>query len=173
MNRQEKEQVIASLKQEFATSQAAFLVAYQGLDVVEMSDLRHALRQKGGSCKVAKVTLMRRGIEEVPSAKQLEPFVKEQVALVFAHDEPVSIAKVLYDFSKDHEKLQLVAGCLESQLLDKKAISTLATLPSKEVLLGQVCGLVQAPASGIAHSINAIMRQLMVAITKVAEKQAN
>lgn len=173
MNRQEKEQVIDSLKHDFASSPAAFVIAYQGLDVSELTHLRHALREKGGSCKIAKVTLIRRGIEEVPSAKSLEPYVKDQVALVFAHKEPVSVAKVLYDFSKEHEKLKLVAGCVESQLLDKKAISTLATLPSKEVMLGQICGLVQAPASGIASSLNAVMRQLMVAITKVAEKQEN
>ncbi|MGE0010000.1 MAG: 50S ribosomal protein L10 [Candidatus Babeliales bacterium] len=173
MNRQEKEQVISTLKHDFNDSQAAFLVSYQGLDVVQMSNLRHALREKGGTCKVAKVTLMRRGIEQVPEVAQLEPFVKDQVALVFAHNEPASIAKVLLNFAKDNEKLQLVAGCYESQLLDAKAIKALATLPSKEVLLGQVCGLLQAPATGIACSMNAVMRQLLVAITKVAEKQAN
>lgn len=173
MNRQEKEQVIASLKQDFADSQAAFLVSYQGLDVTQMSNLRNALREKNGSCKVAKVTLMRRGIEQVPAVMQLEPFVKEQIALVFAHGEPVSIAKVLFDFSKEHDKLLLVAGCFESQLLDAKAISALAKLPSREVLLGQVCGLLQAPASGIAYTMNAVMSQLLVAINKVAEKQAN
>lgn len=172
MNRQDKEQIVASLKQDFADSQAAFLVSYKGLDVTELGTLRHALREKGGSCKVAKVTLMRRGIEQVPQVTQLEPFVKEQVALVFAHAEPVSVAKVLFEFSKEHEKLKLVAGCLESQLLDAQGILALATLPPKEVLLGQVCGLLQAPATGIACTMNAVMRQLMVAITKVAEKQA-
>lgn len=173
MNRQEKEQIISSLKHDFNNSQAAFLVSYQGLDVVQMSNLRHALREKNGSCKVAKVTLMRRGIEEAPQVAKLEPFVKEQIALVFAHNEPVSVAKVLLDFSKSHDKLQLVAGCYEEQLLDAKAISALATMPSKEALLGQVCGLLQAPASGIACSMNAVIRQLLVAINKVAEKQAN
>lgn len=172
MNRQNKDKIIATLKQGFSESPASFLVGYKGLDVTEMSSLRHALRAKGGACKVAKVTLIRRGINEVPAVQGLEPFVKEQVALVFAQQEPASVAKILYDFAKEHEKLQLIAGCLEEQLLDKQAISVLAKLPSKEVLLAQVCGSLQAPARGLACTMNMVIKKLMTAIKEVAEKQA-
>lgn len=172
MNRQKKDQVVATLKQDLVESPASFLVGYKGLDVAQMNDLRHALRAQGGACRVAKVTLIRRGIDEVPAVQGLGPFVKKQIALVFARQEPVSVAKVLHAFAKENEKFELIAGCLDTQLLDKWAISALATLPSREVLLGQVCGLVQGPATGLACTMTMVIKQLMVVVKKVAEKQA-
>src|SRR5580698_3870453 len=105
MNRQEKEQVIKSLKNEFAESQASFLVGYKGLTVAQVQALRRKLRSQGGEFKVVKARLMKRAAEGVVGAQELEPYFKNQVALVFVNKEVAPIAKTLVDFSKENTAL--------------------------------------------------------------------
>ncbi|MEX0672291.1 MAG: 50S ribosomal protein L10 [Candidatus Babeliales bacterium] len=159
MNRQEKESVISHLRQSFQDSSAAFLVQYQGLTVDSMQALRKGLRENKGELQVAKARLMRRAAEGLPGAQDMLPLFKNQVGLVFAYGEFPAIAKVLYDFTKDHKALMLVGGTVESQLLNVDSIKALAMLPSRNVLLAQLCGTLQAPISTVARLIKQIAEQ--------------
>lgn len=155
MNRQEKEQVIKSLREDFTSSQAAFVVGYKGLTVQDLSGLRTQLRNQGGSLKVAKVNLMKLAIDNTEEqAGALTPLLDGQIAMVFAKDEPVGVAKALRDFSKKKEALQILAGFFEQRLLDVKQVNALASLPSREVLLAQLCGVLQATAASLARALN-------------------
>ncbi len=167
MNREQKEAVVQSLKEDFTSKPASFLVGYKGLTVAQMQNLRNELRQKGGTFKVAKARLMKRAADGVEGADTLISFFKEQVALVFADQEPPAVAKVLKDFSKQHDALQLVAGVFEQKLLDKEAIMRIALLPSREVLLGQICGSLKAPISGLVRVLNTLLMKPLWALKQI------
>ena len=80
------------------------------------------------------------------------------------------MAKALNDFSKKNESLGLIAGCMDAQLLDKTAIVRIASLPSKEVLLAQLCGTLNAPLTSLVCGLNSMMTKLLIALKEV-EKQ--
>jgi len=173
MNRQEKEQVIESLKSGFQDSSASFLVNYKGLSVAQMADLRAKLREQGGSLRVAKVTLIKRAVGDVPGVSDLDSLLGEQVALVFAQNEPPAVAKVICDFAGEVEQLKVVGGSYESSLLTDEAVKTFAKLPPREVLLAQVCGALQAPISQLAFIASALLKKPLVALKQVENKKSS
>lgn len=174
MNRQQKSELIDFLKQGFADAPAAFLVGYKGISVAKIQTLRKKLRQNDASFKVAKNRLARRAVAELDGVQDLSGLMKEQLAIVFAHKDPSAVAKILHEFSKEHQALALVGGCVERKVVNKDGVVVLASLPSREVLLGHLAGTLQAPISTYARLLNAILARLAYALQAVAEeKQKN
>ncbi len=159
MNRQEKELIIKDLKDSFSASPASFLVGYKGLTVAEVQTLRRKLREQGGVFKVTKARLMKRAAEGVAGAQELSPYFKEQIAVVFARKEITPIAKTLVDFAKENKGLSVVVGSAEHEFLDSSAIKFMASLPSREVLLAQLCGVLMAPVASLARVVNSIKEE--------------
>ncbi len=172
MNRQEKIELVEFLKGAMQNSQASFLVEYKGLDVADMVSLRKKLREEGGRFKVAKITLIRRAIDEIPELEGLRDLLHDQIALVFSQNEPPVIAKVLHTFAKKHEALQIKGGYFESQVLSVEAVKELATLPSREELLAYVCGTIQAPATQLIYAIQRIMMQFVWVLEQIQKKRS-
>lgn len=172
MNRQQKEQVIELLKDNFNKSAASFVVNYQGLTVDKMQTLRNELRSQGGTLKVTKARLMKRAVDGMQDVEALTPYLEQQVGVVFASQEAPTVAKVLSDFAKDNEALQVVVGCLDAQLLDQASVARIASLPSKEVLLAQVCGTMKAPIAGLANVLNILVVRLLWTLKQVQEKKS-
>ena len=151
MNRQEKAELVRLLKQDFNESNALFWVNYQGLSVNQLQSLRTDLRKQSGKLKIAKVRIVRRALNELSyDAQELLPQLRDQLGIVFSTGEPNAVARVLYDFSKQNEALQLVVGRFENKILDNAGIRFLATLPSREVLLARLCGTLLAPITNLA-----------------------
>jgi len=171
MNRQQKTSVIEELQKDFTQSEASFLVNYKGLTVDQMQSLRSKLREKGGSFKVAKARLMKRAVDGVSGVQELAPHFKEQVALVFAPAETPAVAKVLRDVAKSNEHLEMLMGFVESQVLDKTAVERIASLPSKEVLLAQLCGSLNAPVGSLSRILNMLIIRLLFVLKQVGEKK--
>lgn len=171
MNRREKATAIDTLKGGFNQSNAAFLIGFQGLSVSDLQSLRKDLRAQGGQFKVSKARLMKIAAQGIPEAEVMLPFFKDQVGVVFADRDVASIAKVLKDFAKEHEKLVIVAGSLDQRLLDKIGVERIASLPSKEVLLGQLCGTLIAPVRGLAVALNMMQCKLLWTLKQIEEKK--
>jgi len=150
MNRQEKAELVESLKQDFSESSALFWVNYQGLSVNQLQVLRSDLRKENGKLKIAKVRIVKRALNEIPDTQELLLQIKDQLGVVISAGEANAVAKVLYNFSKENEALKIVVGRFESKLLDKEGIKFLATLPSREVLLARLCGTLLAPITNLA-----------------------
>jgi large subunit ribosomal protein L10 len=150
MNRQEKTELIELLKQDFNESKALFWINYQGLSVNQLQKLRADLRKENGKLKVAKVRIIKRALGDIPMSEELLPQLRDQLGVVFSIGEPNAVAKVLYNFSKKNEALQLVIGHFDKKILDKNEIKFLATLPSREALLARVCGTLIAPITKLA-----------------------
>jgi large subunit ribosomal protein L10 len=172
MNRQQKELVVELFQKDFLANKGTFFVNYSGLTVPQMQQLRRQLREKGGALKIAKMRLVKRALADVDGVDVLVSHCKNQLGVVFAYDaaEISGVAKTLSDFSKKNEALGLVAGCVDAQLLDKTAIVRIASLPSKEVLLAQLCGTLNAPLTSLVCGLNSMLVKLLVALKEI-EKQ--
>ena len=156
MNRPEKQLVIESLKNDFMQSQASFLIGIQGMTVSQIQLLRKGLSQQGGTMKLAKNTLMKLATRDIPGVQKLEPYFKEQVGVIFVQKESPAVAKVLYNTAKENELLKLVAGYVDDRVIDKKTIIALASLPSREVLIARLCGVLQAPIACLANVLKQV-----------------
>lgn len=172
MNRQEKEHIVESLKNDFAANQTAFVVNYQGMGVAQVSSLRKELRDKGGTFKVAKVTLIKRAIHDLPFSEGLSPFLKDQVGIVFADKESPAVAKVLYNFSKKNQKLNVLAGRMDSTILNKDSVIVLASLPSREILLAKVCGALNSPIVGLVGTLHSMLVKLLLVLKAIEQKKS-
>lgn len=172
MNRQEKEQVVQALRQDFQESSASFLVNYRGLSVAQFQQLRKGVRAQNGNVRVAKARLMKLASDDIVGAQELSPFFHDQVAVVFVKGEAPAIAKVLKDFAKENEALDLVAGYLDSTLLDAQAINAIASLPSREQLLAQLCGTLQAPIAQFARVLHTLVAQPVRVLKRIEEQKS-
>ena len=156
MKKHQKQATIENLETKFSSSKAAFLVNYQGMTVSQMKNLRFALDDKGGSLKVAKNRLARLALKDLSGCQGLDSLLVGQLAYVFAEGDMTSVAKVLSDFAKGNDKLKIVAGCSEAKVYDAKSVRAIAALPSREILLSQLCGVLSAPVIQFALAIKAV-----------------
>ncbi|NDD55416.1 50S ribosomal protein L10 [bacterium] len=123
---------------------------------------------------MTKASLMRIAAQDIPGSDTFAENFKNQVGLVFANDDVSAVAKQLVNFAKDHESLKVVAGFYEARMISQQELTFLATLPSKEVLLGTLAGTLQAPISGLARALQAHIAKLAYALKAVEEqKQQN
>jgi len=171
LNKQQKEQVVEGLRNNLMHSQASFLVGYKGLTVSQMESLRSELRKQGGKLQIAKARLMKRAAEGLEGAQDIVNQFKDQVGIVFTSEEPPAIAKILNQFAKGNEALELKAGFLDAQVLDRQGILRIAALPPKEVLLAQICGTIQAPASGLTRVVHTSVVRVLWLLQEVQKKK--
>jgi large subunit ribosomal protein L10 len=169
MNRQQKADVIATLKGNFEQSSASFIVGFQGLTVAQLQKLRGNLRKNGGSLKVTKARLMKRAAEGIQGAETLVPHFKNQIGIVFTSGETPAVAKVLHDFSKENQALTVIAGYLDAEFLDSNSVVRIASLPSREVLLAQVCGTIKAPLANSVNVLNVLVLRLLWTLKQVGD----
>jgi len=171
MNRQQKEVVIDTLRKDFSHSGALYLIGFRGVTVEQLYNLRKEVRKHHGHVKVAKVRLVKRAIEGIPGTDELMPLLKDQVALVFADQESPEVAKAIYDISKNNEKIIVVGGFAASKVLMADTVKRIALLPSREVLLGQLSGIIQAPIAEFMMLLEMIPQQFVFALKQVEEKK--
>ena len=171
MDRAQKAEAIESLKGVLADSGAVVVTHYMGLTVAEMTDLRGRLRKEGATFKVVKNTLAQKALAGV-AGEAGDALFKGPVGIAFGPD-PVSAAKVVTQYAKDNDKFTVVGGILgQTTVLDLKAVSSLATLPSLDQIRAKLAGLVQAPATKIAGILQAPAGQLARVIGAYANKDA-
>ena len=154
LNRNEKQTVVADVAAQVARSQTLALAEYRGLTVEHLNVLRKQARDKGVYLHVLKNTLARRAVAGTPFEVASDAMVGP---LIYGFSEDaVAAAKVISDFAKGNDKLVVKAGAYAGKVLDAKGIASLASIPSKEVLLAQLLGLMQSPISRIARVLAAI-----------------
>ncbi|MES3013348.1 MAG: 50S ribosomal protein L10 [Pseudomonadota bacterium] len=157
LNRNEKEAVVAEVAAQVGKSQTLALAEYRGLTVEHLNALRKQARDKGVYLHVLKNTLARRAVAgtpfEVAAGSMAGPLIYG-----FSED-AVAAAKVIADFAKGNDKLVVKAGAYAGKALDADGVKALAAIPSKEVLLAQLLGLMQSPVSRIARVLAALAEQ--------------
>jgi large subunit ribosomal protein L10 len=150
-----KKQVVAEIADKFRASKATVIVDYRGLNVAEMTELRKQLREAGVEFKVYKNTLTRRALAEV-GLEGLDEVFTGPNAIAFSNEDVVAPAKILSEFAKTHEALEIKGGVIEGNIASKEEIDALAKLPSREGLLSMLLSVLQAPIRNFALAIKAV-----------------
>ena len=152
MNRDDKTAAIASMNSRLRTASLAVMTEYRGLTVAQMNRLRRELKQVGAVYQVTKNTLTRRALKDT-AFERLGELLRGPTGMVTTADDPVAVAKVLVRFAEQHDKLKITGGVLEGAVLPAASVGDLAKLPSREVLMAQLLGLMQAPAAQLLRTI--------------------
>ena len=128
------------------------VAGYYGMTVAQMTEFRKRVKEAGGSVKVAKNRLAKLALKDT-DAVGISDLLKGQTCLAYS-DDPITAAKVAVDFAKTNDKFEIVGGAMGDTVLDVNGIKALAALPSLDELRAKIVGLIQAPATKIARTIN-------------------
>ncbi len=163
MKREKKIELVDALATQLATSPNLYLTDFTGIAVKPMTELRRKLREAGSEYVVVKNTLALR-VFEAANVADLEELFRGPTGIVFAGSDPVTAAKVLNEFQKEHEKLGVKAGIIEGRRMTGAEVAYLASLPPREVLLGQLAGALQAPLQGFVGALTSLLYQFAGAL---------
>ena len=152
MRIEEKQQIVEDLRDRFSKSAIIVLTDYKGLDVATMNELRRRLRAEEIEYRVVKNTMLIRASAD-NDGDLIKDFFKGPSAVALGYDDPTTPAKVLVQFAKDHEQLEIKVGVMSGKVLDPTAIKALAKLPSREVLLGQLLSALNAVPTSFVRTL--------------------
>jgi len=170
MNREQKSAAIAEIAGQIDESEAIFAVDYRGITVAEVAELRAKLREADATFKVVKNSLTERAADQA-GAEQLKDFLSGPTALTFVRGDVATAAKAVADYARLTQLLPFKGGLMDGTPLDVEQIRSLSRLPTREVLYGQLVGVVASPIGGLVRSLNALLGGLAVALGQVREKK--
>lgn len=169
--RAEKQIILDELLARINASPFVIVTNYTGMTVTQFTTLRKRLRDVGAECHVSKNTHVKRVIKDAELPDELGGSLQGQTAIVTGQQDVCAAAKVLKTFASESNKLELKAGALDGAYLDAAGISALAELPSREVLLAQLLGLLQTPATQLARVLNEPAASLARVLQAKADKE--
>src|SRR6202161_4753076 len=170
MNRDQKAVAIAEIATQIDESQAIFAVDYRGITVAQIAELRAKLRESDATFKVVKNSLTERAADQV-GAESLKDYLSGPTALTFVRGDVATAAKTVADYARATQLLPFKGGLMEGATLDIDQIRTLSRLPSREVLYGQLVGVVASPIGGLVRSLGGLIGGLAVALGQVNAKK--
>ena len=153
-----KQPVVDEIKAMLDGAVGAVVVDYRGLTVEQDTKLRKQLREAGVSYKVYKNTMIRFAAKGT-AFEALEPNLEGPTALAVSKEDATAPARILAEFAKKADKLEIKAGVVEGTYYDQKGMQVIATIPSREVLLGKLLGSIQSPITNFARVLNQIAEQ--------------
>ena len=170
MRWEEKSGVVESVQQDLARATVAVLAQYRGLTAAELDRLRKAVRQADGRCRVSKNTLTRRAATGSRFEK-LTPHLHGPSAVILGFRDPVAIAKLAVRLADELPKLEIKCAVLDGEVLPLSEVKALAALPSRPVLMAQLLGLLQAPASQLLRTLNEPAARLARLVDAIGKRQ--
>ncbi|MDJ0554978.1 MAG: 50S ribosomal protein L10 [Microcoleaceae cyanobacterium MO_207.B10] len=165
--KQQKQEMLADIKQSLSETQLTLVIDYKGLSVAEITDLRRRLIPTGTACTVAKNTLMGLAVKEDSNWQPMEQLLAGSNAFLFLKDDLGSAIKAYQEFQKATKKTEFKGGVMEGRLLTEADVKAIADLPSKEELIAQVAGAINSIATKVAVGLNAVPTQLATGINEV------
>ena len=150
-----KQPVVNEISEKIKDAQAVVLVDHRGLTVAQDTELRKKLREEGVTYKVYKNTMMNFAFQGT-DFEQLKDLLNGPSAMAVSESDPAAPARVLYEFAKKAKALEIKGGVIEGKFYDAAAMSEIASIPSKEVLLSRLLGSMQSPIANFARVINQI-----------------
>ncbi len=168
---EDKQAMVTEIKQALSESQLAMVIDYQGLTVAEITDLRRRLRPTGTVCKVAKNKLMGIAIDGQDNWQPMTELLNGSSAFLLVKDDLSGAIKAYQEFQRVSKKTELRGGVMEGRLLKEADVKALGDLPSKEQLIAQIAGALNALATKIAVGINEVPASLGRSLKAVSEKE--
>ena len=171
MNRDEKAAAVAEIAAQIQESEAVYAVDYRGISVTQAAELRGKLRDADASFRIVKNTLTERAADEA-GADGLKSLLAGPTALTFVRGDAAVAAKALRDYARTtNDLLAFKGGLLGSESVDADQIRSIAALPARDVLYGQLVGVVASPITGLARSLGGLVVGLAIALGGVLEKK--
>ncbi|OIO54716.1 MAG: 50S ribosomal protein L10 [Alphaproteobacteria bacterium CG_4_10_14_0_2_um_filter_63_37] len=169
MNREGKAQLVAELNSALQETSVLLVVQYRGMTVAQADKLRNAIREAGGSYRVAKNTLIRRATADT-SFSDVDQFLGGPVGIAWG-PEPVALAKAVSETAKGVEPLKVIGGVLDGKAIDENGVKALSSLPSREELLAKLLGTMMNPVSGFVRVLNGVPTGFVRVLNGIAEKR--
>jgi large subunit ribosomal protein L10 len=163
MNKTERQDTVESLTEQFKASPNIYVTDFSGLNVLRLTEFRRRLRAAGVSYVVVKNTLAQRALA-ANSVTALDDHLAGPTGLVLAGRDPIAAAKVLSDFVREFEKPTIKIGLIDGRPVTAEQVKRLASLPSRDVLLSQLAGAMQAPMAQLAGVLNGVLYQMVGAL---------
>jgi large subunit ribosomal protein L10 len=170
MNRDQKAVAIEEIATQIDESNAIFAVDYRGISVPQVAELREKLRDADATFKVVKNSLTERAADQA-GAETLKDYLAGPTALTFVRGDAATAAKAIADYAKATQLLPFKGGVMDGSALDVDQLRSLSRLPSREVLYGQLVGVVAAPVGGLVRSLAALVGGLASALGQVQQKK--
>lgn len=171
MARPEKEALVQEIAEKLSSSKSVVVTDYKGLDVAKITELRKKLREAGVEYRVIKNTLARIAAKNAEMEDLNELFVGP-TAIAFGIEDAVAPAKVLVDFAKEYEELEIKGGALDGALIDAAKVKALAEIPPREVLLAKALGSMKSPINGFVNVLAGNLRGLVQVLNQIKEQKA-
>lgn len=169
LNLEQKQALVAEVSAEVAKAQAIVLAEYRSLTVGHMTDLRKKARVSGVYLRVLKNTLARRAVADTPFAGLADRMVGPLAYGMSA--DPVAVAKVLHEFSRENDKLVIKGGAMANAVMSPKEVGDLARMPSRQELLATLLGTMQAPVAKLARTMNEVPGKFVRTLAAVQEQK--
>lgn len=170
----QKQAQLVEIQQVLAEAKSAVLVNFRGLTVAEDTELRRKVREAGARYTVYKNTLIALAVKE-SGLEALDPVLEQNTAVCSSAEDAVAACKVICDFAKTHDKMQIKAGVVDGKVVTADEVKAIASLPPKEVLVAKMLGSLNAPVAGLVRTLNGTMAKIVYALDAVRaakEKQS-
>jgi large subunit ribosomal protein L10 len=169
MNREEKSAAIKEIAADIESAQAIFAVDYRGISVPQAAELRSKLREADASFRIVKNRLTKIAADQA-GEERLAELLQGPTALTFVRGDTAQAAKAITTFNKAHEVLTYKGGFMDATSLDEAAFKSIARLPGREVLNGQLAGVVASPLTGLVRGLGSMIQGLALQLGQIAEK---
>jgi large subunit ribosomal protein L10 len=169
MNREEKSAAIQEIAAQIEASEAIFAVDYRGISVPQAAELRAKLREADSSFRIVKNRLTKIAADQV-GEERLAELLTGPTALTFVRGDTAQAAKAITTFNKEYEVLTYKGGFMDATSLDEAAFKSIAKLPGREVLNGQLAGVVASPLTGLVRGLGSMIQGLALQLGQIAEK---
>ena len=170
MNKEEKAQAIEEIAAQIEAAEAIFAVDYRGISVPQAAELRGKLRESDASFRVVKNRLTKRAAEQA-GEERLAELLQGPTALTFVRGDTAQAAKAISTFNKEHEVLTFKGGFMDGLSLDEEKFKSIARLPSREVLDGQLAGVVASPLTGFVRGLGSMVSGLANQLQQLQEQK--
>jgi large subunit ribosomal protein L10 len=170
MNRDEKAQAIEEIAAQIEGAEAIFAVDYKGISVPQAAELRGKLREAGASFRIVKNRLTKRAAEQAGEGR-LGELLEGPTALTFVSGDTAQAAKAISSFAKEHEVLVFKGGFMGELALDEEKFKSIARLPAREVLDGQLAGVVASPLTGLVRGLGSMVSGLANQLQQLQEQK--
>jgi large subunit ribosomal protein L10 len=161
-------EAVATLRGKFGRARTALLADHRGMTVAELEELRAQLRRAAVELRVVKNSLARRAVADLPYRDGLAPHLDGPTTVAFGYDDPAAASRIVMAFRKSRPTFVVKAAMVEGRVVGPADVAALAELPSRQLLLGRLGGLLRAPLGLLASGLRAPVRALAVALTAVA-----
>lgn len=166
-----KVELVSELRDLVGLTKAAILTDYRGLSVAEMTELRKKLRDVDAEYRVVKNTLFKLAAGDTMPIAEMGELLSGPTAIGFAKGDPVAVAKILLDYSRDHKAMSVKAGVMDGRILAPAQVEALSKTPPREVLISQMLGSLQSPIAGFVGTLNGIVSNFVFTLQAIADKQ--